>query len=797
MLSGPTHWPEAQQPDCSKHFTSAGEEGATVGHSVSLQNRKAPKAMPEEDLDVPEPGAKVEAVQRSQAIKIIEMVDVIKIENQKSAGISQCTLRETRGAMIELEERPKKLSDAQEESKKADNLCEDDFPPPPPLNALSEVEYGEKEGFSSLEGEVGEWISEAEPIEDNQDCPKTPKRLAPAHQEVDIKPKLNSTSMMNADICTNKTETFTSQSAKHCLSDINSSDDRNNLNSPPFADESGEEEAKSTDITTCQHHSDTRELSCVGFQPSCSDPEETDSVLPASGSVRQEEAVLPQSQSELCHKGQNQETEQQVFGQGSPPDLAVTMELANQGGEASQDHSCVAAVRERSSRVGERTEGENEQTGGVKGQYKSRVEKSKVAVRSQSEGLFRYLQAVQTQEPMAENSCGIPLKANRDTRMRTDMSEDSQSDSGVSADFHSNSTVYSSTSMSADSPSPVSMETPIEREIRRAIEREQSLRRSRGLPNPRTSPEYVEVPLKKSLPSQSVSPRWSQNKDREFAGKKMQQEIHEESQREQDLVKIGKIPGFYDKGTIRQIKERKQLFETLRISPEPPLTISPKCNTPSWSSNSSEDLNLTLESQDSGTSTPEQTYMERKPMMFNPSQSQTSSKGLDHSSLRGPKFSEGTGCQIIIIESGLTVPAQKQYKVKAEGIPETKNSFNSSDKTRGHDGLMKTKKEWEEKEVAASKGNPFFKLRSSSNLDKVRQDIQETKEREKELHSLRLSLYGGINLAEEPSKKEMPAPGPLSNGRSESYEGRQSVDKVSAWPPVQSQEDKIFHPEVC
>ncbi|MED6248355.1 hypothetical protein ATANTOWER_032182, partial [Ataeniobius toweri] len=25
---------------------------------------------------------------------------------------------------------------------------------------------------------------------------------------------------------------------------------------------------------------------------------------------------------------------------------------------------------------------------------------------------------------------------------------------------------------------------------------------------------------------------------------------------------------------------------------------------------------------------------------------------------------------------------------------------------------------------------------------------------------------------------------------------RQSVDKVSAWPPVQSQEDKIFHPEI-
>uniref|UniRef100_A0A3B3UNG8 A-kinase anchor protein 2 C-terminal domain-containing protein n=1 Tax=Poecilia latipinna TaxID=48699 RepID=A0A3B3UNG8_9TELE len=158
------------------------------------------------------------------------------------------------------------------------------------------------------------------------------------------------------------------------------------------------------------------------------------------------------------------------------------------------------------------------------------------------------------------------------------------------------------------------MITPIEREIRRAIEREQSLRRSRGLPNQRTSPEYVEVPSRKSL-SMSSTPKWSQNKDREFAGKKMQHEIHEETRREQDLVKIGKIPGFYDKGTVRQIKERKQLFETLQVCPESPLTFSPKSKTPSWSSGSSEDLNLILESQDeSGTSTPEHTtYKERKP----------------------------------------------------------------------------------------------------------------------------------------------------------------------------------------
>ncbi|XP_014912367.1 mitotic interactor and substrate of PLK1-like [Poecilia latipinna] len=800
METKPTTWQE--QGLFTSLVEMQGEEGASVGHSVPLRERKAPKAMPEEDLEAPELGVRLEAPRERQTTKIIEIVDVIKIENRKSTDIIQRPMRETREDVTELEGRPKKFSDTQEEPKEADNFCEKDFPPPLLLRALSAAECGEKEGASSLEGEVGEWISEAEPNEVTQECAETPKLLEPAHGDADIRSWLNSTALMNAgDIRSNKTGTSGSQSARRCLSDMSSSDDRDTLNSPPFADESEEEEGTGGDVTTCQHRSAAREMSCMGFQPSCSNLEETDSALPADDSVRQEEAVLPQSQSQLCPRRLNQEAAQQVFGQGSPPGSAVAMELANQGGEASQGHSCVAAARERSSRVGERTEGENEQTGGVKGQNKSRVEKSRTAVRSQSRGLFRYLQAVQTQEPKAENSCGISPTANRDTRMRSDTYDDSQSDSGVSADFHSYRTLDSSTSMSTDSPGPVSSETPIEREIRRAIEREQSLRRSRGLPNQRTSPEYVEVPSRKSL-SMSSTPKWSQNKDREFAGKKMQHEIHEETRREQDLVKIGKIPGFYDKGTVRQIKERKQLFETLQVCPESPLTFSPKSKTPSWSSGSSEDLNLILESQDeSGTSTPEHTtYKERKPTTVNASQNQTSAKGLDRSGLRGPKLSEGTGCQIIIIENSRTIPAQKHYKAKAEAKAspalETGKDFNSTEKTRSYDGLVKAKKEQEAKEMSPSKGNPFFKLRSSANLDKVRQDIQEAKDRENELHTLRLSLYGGINGAESPSKNEIPAPSPLPNGNSGLDEGRQTVDQVSVPPPGQSEEEKIFHTEV-
>ncbi|TTJ23340.1 hypothetical protein Baya_15522 [Bagarius yarrelli] len=118
--------------------------------------------------------------------------------------------------------------------------------------------------------------------------------------------------------------------------------------------------------------------------------------------------------------------------------------------------------------------------------------------------------------------------------MDLDQYDDSQSDSGVSADFSLN-------SMS-------DTETPIEREIRLAFKREQSLRRSRGLDETK---EFIEIPFRKSILSQNISnnPTKDHGKERQFAGKKMQREIHAEAERETVLVKLGRLPGFYDKGT--------------------------------------------------------------------------------------------------------------------------------------------------------------------------------------------------------------------------------------------------------
>uniref|UniRef100_A0A3P8W3R5 MISP family member 3 n=1 Tax=Cynoglossus semilaevis TaxID=244447 RepID=A0A3P8W3R5_CYNSE len=141
--------------------------------------------------------------------------------------------------------------------------------------------------------------------------------------------------------------------------------------------------------------------------------------------------------------------------------------------------------------------------------------------------------------------------------------DDSHSDSGLVTQFC---TVEGNINSSTETLGASVTETPIEKEIRKSIAREQSLRRSRGLPNLPSAPEYVEVNLRKNVLSQShafKSERF-QGKDRQFAGKKMLQDIYEEAQREEDLVRIGKVLGFYDKGTVRQLKERKHVFEAFQ-----------------------------------------------------------------------------------------------------------------------------------------------------------------------------------------------------------------------------------------
>lgn len=774
-----TDWLEAKHPDCSKAIYirrlvtmatkpvghkkqgpvksqdervseswAQGEADASIGHSSCMRDKQAPRAEPEEDIDV-EPGAPGETLHGNQTLSTTKISDATKLKKNQTST----SLRETQEVVSVVP----KIFQALETSEKPADGREDAFPTPsPPLSALSTDECLEKEGLSNLEGEVADCISDAEisdpaedPLSPDKEWEHTTQFTELVDQEVDSTSEDNcSADEMDtqlhflADALDNsESGKNTFSAAQHSPFDINNSDDA--ISSPPFADETEEDEEMNVDITSYQQQSGTPETKSKPLQSA----NVALSVIPPA---KQQGELLPQSQRGLTPKGANQEAAQQVQGQSSPPLSTVAMELSNQGGTVSQGFGCVVPARESHSRVGERTEGESEQTGRSGRQKERGAERSRAVGQHHGKGLLRYSKTVQVQEQKTEIYSCVSSKQRKHARMESDSCDDSQSDSGVSADFSPSSTLEGNTTISATAPK----ETPIEREIRRAVEREHSLRRSRGLPNLPTSPEYVEIPLRKTVLCQSVTPEKSQGKDRQFAGKKMQHEIHAEVQREQDLVKLGKVPGFYDKGSIRQLRERKQIFEAFQKPSDSTLTVSPRGKTTSCSSAS--DIS-TLQNQEdllSPTSTTGGSYVKTRQSidLLSPTETPRSAKGggSTNSTPRGLGFPEETRCQVSIQENNLSVPAQKLYHAKREVQPVTTVDFGSpsvsSFRTGGYGGINgreQEKEEEDEEEEVTPRENPFFKLRTSTNLVRVEQDIREARERERELRKQRLSLYGG------------------------------------------------------
>nr|XP_046267043.1 uncharacterized protein misp3 [Scatophagus argus] len=831
-----------------------GEVGATLSYNFLLQDKKAPRAEPEEDIDVLEPEAHNKTLPENQTLSRTEIADATKLENQKSTRISLCTPRES-VTELEQDDHLSEALKAQEESEEYIDLLEDASLPPPPFSALSREECFETEGFSSLEREVAEWISDGEMISRStedlpspdvlniQEQPQTPPLAALFDREVNsaleemtgdnMAEEVNVTEFnFSPDGKSERINSLSGASVAEINSihdspaDRNNSDDVFTVSSPPFADESEEEEEVSSNITSCQQQCSSLDIRNEPFQPSYSAnisvSAEKTSAQPAVPSAKQQTELLTQSQPEPAPRGANQEVEQQVLSQGSPPLSTVAMELSNQGGAASQGSGCVVVVRERHSRAGERTVGESEQTGGEEGQKEGGLERYKALEQRHCGRLLKVSKTVQTQELKTELYRFISSKH---TKMESDLFDDSQSDSGVSADFSPCSTLEGNTTVSPGTPAAPPKETPIEREIRRAIEREHSLRRARGLPNLPISPEYVEIPLRKTVLCQSVTANSErcQGKERQFAGKKMQHEIYEDVQRELDLVKLGTVPGVYDKGTIRQLKERKQLFEVFQKPSDSTSAVSTRNKAISWSSASDISTLDNHEDISSQASTLGGPHVERSL-----TQSPNSVKGSDSTTLtpRGPSFPEGTG-PVIILENNLSIPTQKLYHAKPEEDPITAVNFESSNisssRTEGHVGIKG--REWEEEEEeeeeteVAPKENPFFKLRSSANLVKVEQDIREAQKREKELHKQRISLYGskggskgggvrGGGGGGRPASLEgknptlsssslngLTMPGSPSKGATEPPAARQSAGKFGMWPPAQAEEE-INQPEV-
>ncbi|NXW07553.1 MISP protein, partial [Fregetta grallaria] len=124
-------------------------------------------------------------------------------------------------------------------------------------------------------------------------------------------------------------------------------------------------------------------------------------------------------------------------------------------------------------------------------------------------------------------------------------------------------TVYQVYSVSCTTPvkEEISNETPIEREIRMAMEREENLWKERGIQRLTSSSELVEIQTKPLLSMHASPGPGRKGKDRGRASLYVQREIEQETKREEDLKKQGRLLGTYDRGTQQELDERRRVFE--------------------------------------------------------------------------------------------------------------------------------------------------------------------------------------------------------------------------------------------
>ncbi|KAM9621519.1 mitotic interactor and substrate of PLK1 isoform 1-T3 [Morphnus guianensis] len=121
-----------------------------------------------------------------------------------------------------------------------------------------------------------------------------------------------------------------------------------------------------------------------------------------------------------------------------------------------------------------------------------------------------------------------------------------------------------------DKETKISNETPIEREIRMAMEREENLWKERGIQRLTSSSELVEIQTKPLLSMHASPGPGRKGKDKGRASLYVQREIEQETKREEDLKKQGRLLGMYDRGTQQELDERRRVFEQEEAPPQKP-----------------------------------------------------------------------------------------------------------------------------------------------------------------------------------------------------------------------------------
>ncbi|NXM57849.1 MISP protein, partial [Illadopsis cleaveri] len=127
-----------------------------------------------------------------------------------------------------------------------------------------------------------------------------------------------------------------------------------------------------------------------------------------------------------------------------------------------------------------------------------------------------------------------------------------------------------------------SNETPIEREIRMAMEREENLWKERGIQRLTSSSELVEIQTKPVLNIHTSPGPGRKGKDRGRASLYVQREIEQETKREEDLKRQGRLLGTYDRGTQQELEERRKVFEQEEASPQKPTPLKRAEERRSW-----------------------------------------------------------------------------------------------------------------------------------------------------------------------------------------------------------------------
>ncbi|GAB0200776.1 mitotic interactor and substrate of PLK1 [Grus japonensis] len=135
---------------------------------------------------------------------------------------------------------------------------------------------------------------------------------------------------------------------------------------------------------------------------------------------------------------------------------------------------------------------------------------------------------------------------------------------------------------SLDKDMKISNETPIEREIRMAMEREENLYKERGIQRLTSSSELVEIQTKPLLSIHTSPGPGRKGKDKGRASLYVQREIEQETKREEDLKRQGRLLGTYDRGTQQELDERRRVFEQEEAPPQKPTPTRKADERRSW-----------------------------------------------------------------------------------------------------------------------------------------------------------------------------------------------------------------------